>query len=253
MDKFLKLRFVGDDMNPEKISSNQFAKLITAYENALLYYIEKKHPSKRDIAFISVVRIKDESESIFFKPSIEEELFEAANEINYSISHNTITKLPFKTVQQLEEIQKFVYSKNCVAELNGYENIESARITPTTNLKINRYFFVKGQTTVYGKLIRLGGAKPLVRIELDDGKAISFETTEKNARELASHLYKRIGIKGMAKWKKENYELMELKPQEFIKLNDRTLTEKMNGLAELLKPYWNNIEDPDEYVSALRS
>lgn len=253
MVKNLKLRFIGEDMNPESVSANQFAKLISAYENALLSYIEKKHPNKKDIAFISVVDVKNESESIFFTTNSEDVIFEAANDINHSISNNTLTKLPFKTVEYLSEIQKFVTARNCVAELNGYDKIESAKITPSTDLRINRYFFIKGHTTVYGKLIRLGGAKPLVRIELDNGNAISFETSESNARELATHLYKRIGIKGMAKWKKENNELVELRPKEFIKLNDNTLADKMNNLSKHLKPYWDEIENPDEYLLSLRS
>ena len=54
-------------------------------------------------------------------------------------------------------------------------------------------------------------------------------------------------------WKKENKELVELKPYDFIKLDDSSLAEKMKSLRKHLKPYWKNIDNPDEYVASLRA
>jgi hypothetical protein len=253
MEKLLKFRLVGDNISPEKISSNDFAKLISAYEDAIVAFFEKKHPDKKDLGFISVVGIKNESAGVEFLPNYENEFIEVANIINTSINNNTISKLPFTTVENLHIIQNYVSKKGCIAELNGYDKIASTKITPSTNLRITKEFFVEGETTVYGKIVRIGGKRPIVRIQLESELEISIEITEKKAKELSPYLYETIGVKGFAKWKKENYELEDIKAKSFILMENKSLNKKIKELGGLLGKYWVDIDNPDDYVASLRS
>lgn len=240
-------------MSPDKISANDFSKLIAAYENALVTFFEKKNPDKKELGFISVVEIRNESAGVVFKPNYEEEFINVANEVNTAINNNTIFKLPFKTVQNLGIIQNFVSRNNCIAELNGYDKITSTRITPSTRFDIDKSFFIKGETTVYGKILWVGGKGSRVRLQLDDDTEISVLIKEKEAKQLSPYLYEIIGVKGIAKWRKEDYKLEEIKPKSFILMENKTLNEKMKGLSGLLGKYWVDIENPDEYIASLRN
>lgn len=253
MEKLLKFRLVGENMTPEKISSNEFARLISAYEDALITLFEKQNPDKKNVGFISVVGVKNESAGIQFKPNYVDEILVAANTMNNSINNNTYNQLPFKTVERLSYIQNFVNSHNCIAELNGYDGIASTKITTKTNLYIDKTFYIKGETTIYGKIVRIGGSEPRVRLEFDDGKQLSLKTKESEAKMLSPYLYETIGVKGLATWKKENYELEGIVAQSFIIMDKQSNEDKFKGLGDLLGKYWIDIKNPDEYVNSLRT
>jgi hypothetical protein len=175
MDKLLKIKFEGEGISPNTVSSNEFAKIIAAYEDALNALMAKRHPSKSHMSFISVIDVQNTGETIIFDPNLESELISAADEINIAISTKSHNTLPFETVDNLGIIQKFVRERNCKASLNGYEGITSALITPETNLQIDESFYIYGETTIYGSLISIGGATPKAKIRMRSGKLLSVE------------------------------------------------------------------------------
>lgn len=248
----LKIKFTGNNIEPNIVSANEFAKVVTAYENALLAVLKKnKSGSKLNNQFISIVNIKHESLTIEASPHTED-IKAAANEINTAIKTSRINRLPIEAVENLIVFQQFVNKFQCKAILNGIEGIETAEITIDSNIRITESFFFKGETTVYGKIMRIGGTEPKVRIKTDSGKSLSVVINVKDAKLLSKHLYSKVGIKGTAKWKKENNELMEIKAKSFVLLKDVPLTEKLKGLSNLLGKYWTNVDNPDEYVTSLR-
>jgi hypothetical protein len=251
VNQTLKVRFSGNNISPDKVSASEFAGIVVAYEKALLAVADKKYPGRKGLSYISIVQVRHESLGIDVLPS-SNDVIEAADEINIAITNNTIHKLPFDAVVNLSTFQHFVDKYNCSAYLNGIEGIASAEITPYTNLKINQSFFIKGETTIYGQVIRIGGSEPKVRVQTDDGKYFSVVTTAKNAKELSKHLYERIGVKGLARWKKENHELEEIKLKSFIFLSNVPLTERLKGLSNLVGSYWIDVDNPDDYIESLR-
>lgn len=251
MSERLKIKFTGNDINPSKVTANEFAKIVASYENALLAVIRKNNPNKSDLNFISIVDVKHESLTIEAEPHTEV-IKEAANEINVAIKSSKINRLPFEAIENLAVFQNFVNKYQCKALLNGIEGIESAEINASTNIEISESLYFKGETTIYGKIIRIGGSEPKVRIQTDSGKYLSVVTTKKNAKDLSPHLYSKIGVKGVGKWKKETNELVELKAKSFVVLADVPLTEKLKGLSNLLSKYWKNVDNPDDFIASLR-
>ncbi len=247
----LKIKFTGNDIEPSAVTANEFAKIVMAYENALLAVIKKNHPARVGIDFISIVKVKNESLTIEADPHTDD-IKEAANEINTAIKEKKVNRLPYEAVENLVVFQNFINKYGCKAILNGIEGVETAEINVESDIRISEALYFKGETTVYGKIIRIGGSEPKVRIQTDNGKQISVVTTRQNAKELSPHLYSKIGIKGTGKWKKENNELVELKAKSFVVLSDIPLTEKLKGLGNLLSKHWIDIDNPDDYLISLR-
>lgn len=251
MGETLKIKFTGNDIEPNKVTANEFAKIVAAYENALLAVIKKNNPGRAGIDFISIVDVKHESLTINATPH-SVEIKAAANDINTAIKQGKTHRLPYDAVENLIVFQQFVNKFKCKAILNGIEGVETAEINVDTGIRISDSLYFKGETTVYGKIIRIGGSEPKVRIQTDSGKSLSIVTTRQNAKDLSPHLYNKIGVKGIGKWKKENNELVELKAKSFVILSDIPLTEKLKGLSSLLGKYWKNIDNPDDYIATLR-
>jgi hypothetical protein len=247
----LKIKFTGNGIDPTKVTANEFAKVVAAYEDALLAVLKKNHPARAGIDFISVVEVRHSSLEILNQPH-SLEVIESANELNTAIKTRKTHRLPFEAVEGLVVFQQFVNKFNCVAILNGVEGVETAEITVESNIKVTEELYFKGETTVYGKIIRIGGSEPKIRIQTDNGKYISVVTTKKNAKELSPNLYSKIGIRGVGKWRKDNNELVELKAKNFVVLSDLPLTERLKGLSNLLGKYWINIDNPDDYITSLR-
>lgn len=251
MSQTLKISFSGNGISPDKVSANEFAKLVIAYENALLAVVNKNHPGRKGLSRISIVKVIDESLTILAEPN-SEDVIEAADIINTSISTNKLFQLPFEAVDNLSVIQAFVEKYGCDANLNGIEGIASAKITPATDLRITKSFYIKGETTIYGTVLRIGGAEPRIRVQADNGTAFSVVTNASTAKELTSHLYERIGVKGLATWKKENNELIEIKLKSFVLLSKLPLTERLKGLQNLLGEFWTDVDNPDDFITSLR-
>lgn len=247
----LKIKFTGNEIEPSKVTANEFAKLVASYENALLSVLNNGKAKKNSIDFISVVNVKNESLTIEAEPNTLE-VKEAANIINKAIKNRTFNKLPYDAVESLSVLQSFVNKHQCKAILNGIDDIESAEINVDSGIQITDSLYFKGKTTVYGKIIRIGGSEPKVRIQTDDGKYLSVVVSKKTAKDLSPSLYSRIGVKGTGKWKKYNNELEEIKAESFVVLSDVPLTKKLKGLSEIIGKYWKNIDNPDDYIASIR-
>lgn len=249
MPKQLKIRF---SLPPEKVSANEFSKVVSAYENAIVSVVKKNHPHRLIPAHISVTGVEKDDLGIDLKPNSDDDIFEAAHEINVNISNRTFNKLPINAVENLNIIQRFINEKGVTAYLNGYEGIASSQITSETNLEVDETFYLQGETTIYGKVVRIGGATPKVRIEIDKNKSISIEVKTDVAKDLSSHLYETVAITGLAKWKKEDNELVDLKFISHKKLSKKSLTEKLKELKSVIGKHWDNIDNPDEHLAHLR-
>ncbi|WP_148560738.1 hypothetical protein [Zobellia galactanivorans] len=247
----LKIRFTGNEIEPSKVTANEFAKLVASYENALLSVLNNGKPKKNSVDFISVVSVKNESLTIEAQPHTLE-VKEAANTINKAIKNKTFNRLPYDAVDSLSVLQSFVNKHKCRALLNGIDDIESAEINEDSGIQISDSLYFKGKTTVYGKIMRIGGSEPKVRIKTDDGIYLSVVVSKEVAKELSPNLYSRIGIKGTGKWKKYNNELEEIKAESFVIISDEPLTKKLKGLSEIIGDYWKNIDNPDDYIASIR-
>jgi hypothetical protein len=104
----LELYLSGGGISPTTLKASEVANLIDAYENALLNVIKRDNPEiDIETIFISLVDIKEGSSRYKFIPNFKEIIFTAAVTINLAISNNTISDLPFKTVEKLSHIWKF--------------------------------------------------------------------------------------------------------------------------------------------------
>lgn len=123
----------------------------------------------------------------------------------------------------------------------------SATITKDTELPELNYII--GETTLFGKIINVGGRKPKAKIELFDGSLISCDAPENIVIELGKNLYKEVALKGNAKW-----DSSTLKVESFSITEIETIFDKEKDPIKELKEfshYFNDI-DPDQFVSSIR-
>ncbi len=247
-DDILELCLSGGGMRPTTLKASEVAELISAYENALLHVIGRDNPELNlDSIFISLVDIQENSSHYKFIPSVRNVAFAAAFAINTSISTNTLANLPYKTVESLGEIWKFTKKKNCQAEFLG-KTLPKAVIVPEVPIKITKDFYFEGETTIYGRVERVGGATPKVRVKMDNDKILFLDIDEAIAKKLANRLYESVALKGFAKWRKDDYSIEDFKIEEIRNFEESEISDSLKELQSVIGSFWDKIENSEDYI-----
>lgn len=252
IDDILELRLSGAGINPESLKSSELAELISSYENALLHVIERDNPEVNlDSVFVSLVDIEQGSSRLLFKPNLKSLVFGAALTINTSLANNNTSNLPFKTVESLAKIWKFTKKRNCQAEfLNAH--IKTGIIVPEIPIEISKDFYFEGETTIYGKIERVGGAQPKVRIRIDEENVLYLDVDEELAKTLANRLYEKVKLDGTAKWRKGDYKIHDFKIKDVSDFTGGKITDAFQELKGTVGKYYDDIDDVEKYFDNLR-
>ncbi len=252
-NEIIELSFRGEGIRPDNLKASEVADLIASYEDALLNIIGRDHPEiNLDEVFISLIQIDENSVHLKFKPKVVGTIIAAAIAINTALNTNQYATLPFKSVESLNKIWSFTKRRNCTGEISGGEEIPVAQITPETEIKISDEFFYQGDTTIYGKVERVGGAVPRVRVKLDDDQIIYTEVKESEAKRLAKDLYEVVCLKGTAKWRKENLKIEDFKLEQVVDFHDTPISEAIKELKGVIGHKWDEIRDTVEYLNRIR-
>ena len=128
-------------------------------------------------------------------------------------------------------------------------------MTPTTRFPVPAVSpLVTGTTTLYGKLLRIGGDNsPTAEVRfLDDEKIACKVCSVDLARELAARLYEIIGVRGTASWATSDMSLQDFRIEHLTGYRQTSLTEAFESLRELAEEHYQKIGDIDAFVADLR-
>jgi len=110
----------------------------------------------------------------------------------------------------------------------------------------------KGETTLYGKIERIGGTEPTVRLRLGEKEVLTCKISQPLAIELASYLYQWVSLNGKAKWNVRDYTVETFEITNVNKnFQDIPLNETFNRLSREMGQYFDDI-DPVTYVQKMR-
>lgn len=250
-----ELKFTGGDIKPEKISSQELAELIKSFESSIINTIKKEHKDfNEENLIISLVDIEESSLKLKFKPKLYELALPAFLTISTSIANNNFSSLPYKTIESLVQISSFCKSKKCSAEFKNdfSSDTPAAIIYSDQEISIPKDLFIVGETIIYGKVVRVGGVEPKVAIRIKEGETLFCNVSEDLAKQIGKGLYTEIGIKGVAKWLKEDYSILDFKINSFFQLERIPLTQAFQECRLLIGKYWKDVTDVKEEISIIR-
>ncbi|AFN73830.1 hypothetical protein MROS_0587 [Melioribacter roseus P3M-2] len=250
-----ELRFAGDDIKPENIRAKDLAEVISAFEDSLLKLILKDNRElNEEKIIIGLVDVENGSAKLKFKSTIPEITLSALLLISTSISKNDFSQLPSSSIRSLKTISDFTKKRNCVAEFraNPLEEKPLASINKETSIEIPDTHYIIGETSIYGRVERVGGVKPKVMIRLTDNNLISCDVSEEVAKKLGQNLYKMIGFVGKAKWLAENYSLENFEIEDVIEYEETSLLQGLDELSSLIGEYWSDVDNVVDVISSMR-
>jgi hypothetical protein len=248
----LELRLVGERLVPGTVRSKEIAELLEAMEDAIATVVARSDSSfVKDLVIVGVQSIAAGSISLRFGSPHPEPVLVAFRHVTGAVATATYKGLPKSSRQSLSRIRAFARRHDCRAELR-----EPARAYPLavidTSTMIAEPEIVYGDTTIYGKVIRVGGRRPRVMIETIAGESVFCDASPAIAKQLAPRLYERVRLEGKAAWDPDSWSLLEFRIREAESGPKEDPSSVIKQLSSRIGGYFSDIGDAEVFSRSVR-
>ncbi len=251
----LELKFEGDGINPGKVKPHEIAELIVSFEKALLSTIKQNNPEiDSESLLFTFQEVKNESIGLRFSPIIQDivksVVLAGFLSISNSFKEGDFSHLPSTAIANLKTITKFSKKYKCHGSFKHNDEVVSS-FTPHTEISTDKVKWIKQETTIYGKLVDIGGENPNVHIKISDDQTLIFKTSEANAKSLAPKLYEKVAVKGIAKFNPTTLEIVEFKLTDISAYSPGKTFSAIQKLRNITSGFWDNFNTNDEINNQL--
>lgn len=114
---------------------------------------------------------------------------------------------------------------------------------------------IQGETTVYGRLIRLGGKDPKITITNPNTKKgyLGCDATIELVKQLGDKLYQWVGLDGTATWNMWNWSMESFVVSHITEYDGVSLAEALSGLANVSEQEtWCDLNDMTGKIQDMR-
>jgi hypothetical protein len=174
-----------------------------------------------------------------------------------AVRNETYSGVPLEARTSLARMSALVVKREWELTLgpeSGYaEGVRSATISRDHPVPDPDADVMRGATTIYGRCMRVGGEKPVLRVKLaQTQETISVEVSEELAKELGQHLYEDVAIEGEAIWRVSDWKIEAFRARRVLSYQPAPAAHAFEELATASNGRWDEI-DAGEYVRRLRS
>ena len=256
MKRLFQLRFTGGGVKPDVVPARELAELIIAAEEAIASVALQRNPALNpDEIVVGLVQIEEKSLGLSFASPSPDVVGAAFKEIVASISNRSFGGLPAKSVRGLRILTDFNTTHNCRTQFwNG--EITAREPLAEMDLGFERYLpeehFIRGETVIYGKVERVGGVDPKVRVRLSEHEVVSCRLNEELAKELGLHLYAEVGLRGQATWDAKDHSLAYFRVEEILQFENAGAVSAACVLNDAAQGAYDAITDVSGFVRRLR-
>ncbi|MBK9632281.1 MAG: hypothetical protein IPO62_14675 [Saprospiraceae bacterium] len=195
----LELKYYGNNINPEAVRASEVADLIKGFEGAILSVAFDKRPDlseyENKFPFITISAVENQSLGLKHKMNAYTEIISSALLlIASSLNNNSYNSLPIKAIEDLKVLTRFAKRHECDGSFYlGGEQI--VNFGADKEIKIDDSRYIKGETTIYGILNKIGGNTPSLQLRINN-YFVSFDVKKTIAVKLGTKLYKENRFKG---------------------------------------------------------
>jgi len=237
--EIIELKFEGNNINPSAVKASEVAELIKSFEGAIEAVIREKHPEiSEGFVLLSFDQIKHESITIkCLAHKAKEYTVPALLTIATSFTTNNFNDLPYNSIQELKNITRFTRKHHCAGAFIS-QGARVANFDFETDVSYNNSHIVRGETTLYGQVLKSGGENARAQIKINNDYTISFDVKKEIAIYLGTKLYQEIGLKGNARWDTTTYKIIDFRADNVIDIEPTNLK---SAFGELSKIFGNHL------------
>ena len=109
-----------------------------------------------------------------------------------------------------------------------------------------------GETVIYGKVERVGGVRPRVRIRVSEREIVYGDISEEQSRELGSRLYSQAALRGQATWDAQDGAVVYFRVEEILHYERGKASTAFAELRKAAEGAYDDVEDVDLFAARVR-
>lgn len=250
----LEIHITGDGAIPGNVRAKDLAEILGAMEEMLADYVVRNNPEvKLDDVYLGLKKIEHGSIGLLFIPTVPHLIYPAWQEISSSIENGTVSQLPKKTRECIGRLRKVVSKRNYNAEVSVKNGGEEHRADINSGLEIPDAQPLRGETTIYGQIVRVGGKEPKVVVEMIDNSLIYCKAINTRiVKEAGTRLYTEAGLFGIAEWDVDIIKIEDFTIIDFTDYEETPVYDGFQSLSEDFAADYETVSNPTQFVADLR-
>lgn len=256
LKRLFQLRFTGGGLTPAIVPARELAELIIAAEEAIASVALQRNPALNpDEIVVGLVQIEEQSLGLSFASPSPDVVGAAFTEIATCVATRSFGGLPTKSLRGLRILADFNTTHHCRTQ---FWNGETTAREPLAEMDVGfemylpEEHFIRGETVIYGKVERVGGVDPKVRVRVSEHEVVSCRLNEDLAKELGIHLYAVVGLRGQATWDAKDHSLAYFRVDEILSYKSVGAVQAAYELKDAAQGSYDSVRNVSAFVRELR-
>lgn len=245
------IRFISPGLKPWQMPMAALARALTAVQGL----VHDEFDEQSDRPQLHLLSVKGGSASYPISAEYSKRALERLSTVGRVIDEPIQAERSPYMLSHVKELSKIAKSIGCEVELALPGGGVLARITPDTYRSIEKVLFIRGESSVAGEIIGVGGATDLrCRLRVRDQRLLVYCTVDGTqvARELGQHLYEYAILSGTATWFRKSWKLHHLVIKAMHQIDKRSIVDRFEEVRRAGGNSWDDIDDADEFVKQIR-
>lgn len=247
------IRLTGNGVEPSRVSAGDLAQLLIAAEKIVMSVARQSDQDAPDDMFISLADLQAGSLRMPFTSNQPERTGAAFKQAIANISNKRFEDLPGPALEGLRTLTSYTAEREGVTEFwNGSTAEPLLRLYPDFVAQIPRPQYYRGETTLYGKVERLGGVRPRVKLRVSGNQVVYGDITEEQGRLLGLEIFEHVGLAGNATWDARTGEVVYFRVTDILPYKPVSAQEAIAELRAATRGTYDKIEDVDLFAFQVR-
>lgn len=246
IDPLFTIRLTGEGVRPHLIPASDLAELLVAAEQTVLALAGREHPEAADELVVGLTKIEDASISFAFTSNHPGIALATYTELVTSVENRLFKSLPARSLEGLRTLTGFAREhKGHTQFWNGQSSQPLLDLAPDYAIDVPPPEYQRGETTLYGKIERVGGVRPRVRLRVSQREVVYGDISEEQSRILGAKLYSDTALRGQATWDANDGSVVYFRVEEILDFERGSVRSAFDELREASGKAFDEIEDVD--------
>ncbi len=267
------VRLVGSGITPWKVPMRALSRLMDAIQRL----VEQNEEDDRDVIMeepknqeaqwialgsnvLKLVGIRSSSAGYAIATPFRESALNVLASTGRAIDDPSNSEWTAPTISSLKDVSEIAKSLGVKVEIRKPSKGSKlgdviAKITPTTYVEVANSAFVRGQTSLYGTIERIGGAQEArcaIRLPEETKLVYCDIVSDDLARKLAPYLYQAVAVHGEATWLRANWRITSFEIRSYDPPKSGSFKDALTDIWKAGGKAWDKIDDPDRFIAELR-
>ncbi len=252
-EKIFRVKVTGKGIAPGMVRSHELGELLISIEETICSLANSRGmlEHKEDL-IVGLSSISHGSLELSFSSPTRELAHKHFEMLTDAFEKEQLSSLPNSALESLKKVSSFTRRHKSASALFQSALDERIQFTLTTTSVIPDPIELSGATTIFGRILRVGGRTPKVLLETKT-KTVPCEITREMAITLGHRLYETVSLSGHAVWDPEDLSLREFTVSKIEEYEDLSPSDAFSKASKELSRYFRDVRDVSAFARRLRT